>query len=618
MTTSRGKLGCYQCPKSIVHWSSLPLECGMSRMRLDRRRRNGTANGNGLRRGFALESTLLMLVLFGALIGVATAAIAVYTRTSGVDLRATQVAYAAEGAGDQIMAQLDAAMADGIITPGDISSLATPTLHGFTFTQQTQIVGVPVNRVITRGAFAGLYALEQPMSVRINAQDASQNRGAIELGVSVQSVPIFQFGVFYDRDLEINNGPPMTFAGWVHSNRRLYLSSANANYMNQITAADSVFWSRKDVAVTLAGVNIANNASVLTPLDFDSRSHPGATFVARSNLRFNGRLKSQVSGVRPLRLPLPGGMDPVELVLPAQVGDSPDVAAVRMANKADLRVIVNLAAPLVNICAEATFFRAPGRVVLGASCPAVFQFFRERFWDGREMRRPEVLELDMAALRAFVNVSPSDRQVSIIYVEFQGRDSTIANRDYPAIRIRFGSQLPNPTLPGEPGGMTITTNAAMYVRGDYNTVNWKPAALIADVTTFQSNNWSDANSAVYPRTLATPTSVWAALLAGNSETPCDARVCGGPQQYGGGLENFPRFLENWTAIPFNYTGSLVSLFVSRQASRVWGHTLNGGRPYYNPPNRNWSFETRFQNPMLLPPGTPRLGSVLQISYRSVF
>ena len=595
----------------------------MSRFRSSRRRFDLSAYVHDVRRGFALESTLLLLVLFGALIGVATAAVAVYTRTSGVDIKASRVAYAAEGAGDQIMAQLDADMADGIITPGDITSLTTPTLPGFTFSQQTQVVGAPVNRIITRGAFAGLYALEQPMSVRVTAEDPTGSHAAIELGVSVQSVPIFQFGVFYDRDLEINNGPPMTFSGWVHSNRSLYLSSANANYMNQITAADSVFWSRKDTPTTLAGVNIANNANVLTPLDFDSRSMPGATFVTRSNLRFNGKLMSRVSGVRPLRLPLPGGMDPVELVLPAQGGDTPDVAQVRMANKADLRLVINLANPLASICAEATFFRAAGRVPLGAACPAVFQFVRNAFWDGREMKRPDVLELDMNALRNFVNVNPSDRQVSIIYVEFQGRDSTITDRDYPALRIRNGSQLPDPQFAGEPGGMTIVTNSAMYVKGDYNTTNWKPAALIADVASFLSNSWTDAASTTFPRprTFAA-TSVWAALLAGNSETPCDARNCGSPQPYGGGLENFPRFLEDWggsaAGTPFNYTGSLVSLFVSRQSARLWGHTLNGGRAYYNAPVRNWSFETRFRNPMLLPPGTPRLGSVLQISYRNVF
>ena len=595
----------------------------MSRVHPDRRWSDVPARVLAGRGGFALESTLLLLVLFGALIGVATAAIAVYTRTSGVDVKASRVAYAAEGAGDQIMAQLDADMADGIITPGDITSLVPPTLPGFTFTQQTQVIGAPVNRIITRGAFAGLYALEQPMSVRVSAEDPTGNRAAIELGVSVQSVPIFQFGVFYDRDLEINNGPPMTFSGWVHSNKSLYLSSANANYMNQITAADSVFWSRKDTPVTLAGVNIANNASVLVPLDFDSRSMPGATFVARSNLKFNGKLMSHVSGVRPLRLPLPGGMDPVELVLPAQLGDTPDVAQVRMANKADLRIVVNLALPLTSICTEAVFVRPGARTPLGAACPSIFQFVRNAFWDGREMKRPDVLELDMNALRSFVNASPADRQVSVVYVEFQGRDSTIVNRDYPAIRIRNGTQLPNAATAGDPGGMTIATNAAMYVWGDYNTTNWKPAALIADVASFLSNTWTDASSTTFPRprTYAT-TSVWAALLAGNSETPCDARNCGSPQPYGGGLENFPRFLEDWggsaAGTPFNYTGSLVSLFVSRQSARLWGHTLNGGRAYYNAPVRNWSFETRFRNPMLLPPGTPRLGSVLQISYRNVF
>jgi len=580
------------------------------------------AAAHTVRRGFALESTLLMLVLFGALIGVATAAAAAYTRTSGIDVKATRVSYAAEGAGDQIMAQLDAAMDDGIITPGDITSLTTPVVDGFTVTQATRIVGAPVNRIITRGAFAGLFALEQPINVRIDAADAANNRSAVELGVSVQSVPIFQFGVFYDRDLEIHNGPPMLFSGWVHSNRHLYLSSANATYLSQVTAADSVFWSRKDVVQTLGGVRIANNGGTRILLDFDSRSHPGASFVARSDQRFDGKLMSRVSGVRPLRLPLPTGMDARELILPAQGGDSPDVAQVRMANKADLRIVVNMANPLTNVCAEATFVRGGGRTPLGASCPSIFSVARNQFYDGRELRRPDVLVLNMAALRTFVGVDPADRQVSIIYVEFQGRDTLTALRDYPALRINNGNQLPDAPSNAEPGGITIATNAALYVHGDYNTINWKPAALIADVATFLSNGWADGASATFPRPRTfNASTVFAALLAGNTETPCDARACG-PQQYGGGLENFPRFIEDWGGggggTPFNYTGSLVSLFTSQQTGRPWGHTQNGGRAYYVPPVRNWSFETRFRDPMLLPPGTPRLGSVLQISYRNVF
>lgn len=586
---------------------------------------DGQEMNQGARPGFALESALLLLVLFGTLIGVATAGIAVYARTSGLEVRAARVSAAAEAGGDQIMAQLDADMADGQITLGDITSLTTPSLTGFTFTQQTFFVGNPSNKPITKGKFRGLFSLEQPITVRITADDNGGNRASVELGVVVQSVPLFQFGAFFEGDLEITNGPPMTFAGWIHSNKNVYLSSNNANYLSPVTAADSVFWNRKDFVSSLPGVFIANDAGTLVNLDFDSRSHPGASFVTQSNAKFNGRLMSGASGVTPLRLPLPTGMTPYELIKPAQPGDSPDVSAVRMANKADLRIVVNLAAPLANICTEATFVRAPGRQPLGADCPAIFTFTRNAFYDAREMRNPDVLELNVAALRSHVNLNVANRQVNVVYVEFQGMDTTNAARDYPSIRLRNGSELPLPPNATDPGGLTISTNGALYVQGDFNTVNWKPASLIADVATFLSNDWSDANSAVFPRTqVINPTTVNAALLAGSGVTPCDAYNCGGPQQYSGGLENFPRFLEDWNApgggaaTAFNYTGSLVSLFPSRMSRLPWGHDLNGGSGYYSPPSRNWNFDNRFLNPTLLPPGTPRLGSVSQVSYRSVF
>jgi hypothetical protein len=575
----------------------------------------------------------MLLVLLGALVGVATTAMAVYARTSGVEVRASQVQYAAEGAGDQLMSQLDAALADGVITPGDISALTLPTATGFTLTQNTTVIGSPTARQITRGAFSGLFAFEQPMAIRVSATDNSYNRATIEFGVTLQSIPIFQFGAFYDGDLEVTNGPPMTFSGWMHSNKNIYLSSMSADFQSLVTAADSVFWATKDEGSSYAGVRIANNAGTMVPLDFDSRSHVGALFVAESNTKFDGRLMNNSSGVRPLRLPLPVGMLPDELIKPAQPGDPADVSAVRMVNKADLRLVVDLTLPLTNICAEATFTRTGGRAPLGAACGGIFSFSRDQFWDGREMRRPDVLNLNMDALRTFVNAAPGSRQVSVLYVEFRNRDTTytISGRDYPALRILNGDELPLPAIVGDPGGMSIVTNAALYVQGDFNITTWRPAALMADVTTFLSNDWTDGTSQDYPRPLVvTPTSVNAALLTGNSETPCDVAHCGGPQQFGGGLENLPRFIENWGgAVPpalgtaFNYVGSLVSLFPSRQATQPWGHQFNPdaggiGRHYYAPPQRNWSFDTRFRDPMLLPPGTPRLGSVVQVSYRNVY
>lgn len=574
------------------------------------------------RPGFALEATLLLLVLFGSLVGAAMAAVTTFTRTAAFDVRAARVNYAAEGGADQVMAQLDAAMQDGAISPGEITALQPPVMDGYVFQQQTSAVGTPDYRTITRGAYAGLFAVEQPMQVRVTANDPQGNQAAVELGVVAQSIPIFQFGVFFDRDLEILNGPLMTFVGWVHTNGALYLSSNASNYTSRVSSADSVFWQRKDRNERFGGVRIANQSGVLTTLDFDSRdprAH-GAAFVTMSNSRFGGRLQSRASGVRPLRLPLPTGMNPIELIRPAQPGDSPDVQQVRMANKADLRLVVDLAQDLstpANFCANVQFFRGAGLVQLpNATCQAVFRFTPNRFWDGREMTSVEIIDLDVGALRTWVNGDPNARRVSIIYVEVRGIEPANAARNYPALRLHNGAQLPNPPT-GSNGGLSVATNVPMYVRGNYNTINWRPAAIFADAVTYLSGNWDDGQQATFARRGAASMTVNVAMIAGNSETPADWMRVGAPQQYGGGLENFPRFLESWNTSTFTYTGSLVCLFPSTQSTGAWNHGLNG-QAYYLAPNRAWAFDTRFRDPNNLPPGTPLLGSTLQISFRNIF
>ena len=43
---------------------------------------------------------------------------------------------------------------------------------------------------------------------------------------------------------------------------------------------------------------------------------------------------------------------------------------------------------------------------------------------------------------------------------------------------------------------------------------------------------------------------------------------------------------------------------------------NGG--YYSPPARNWEFDTRFEDPANLPPGTPVVGNLIHTAFRPVF
>ena len=142
-----------------------------------------------------------------------------------------------------------------------------------------------------------------------------------------------------------------------------------------------------------------------------------------------------------------------------------------------------------------------------------------------------------------------------------------ATKDYPAVRLINGAALQYP--------LTVATDGPIYVQGDYNSVGWKPSAILGDAVTFLSAGWNDAAHAVFPAGPTAPSGemwVYAAIAAGHSATPCDFQDPGCPgNHYGGGLENFPRFLENWGGVQMHYRGSLVSLFTSQAAD------LHGGR-----------------------------------------
>jgi hypothetical protein len=205
-----------------------------------------------------------------------------------------------------------------------------------------------------------------------------------------------------------------------------------------------------------------------------------------------------------------------------------------------------------------------------------------------------------------------------MYITFINLASTAidSTRDYPAVRLVNGRVLSQP--------WTIATDRPVYVWKNFNDIGWQPSAIMGDAVTFLSNEWVDANHTSWQR-LPNSTAMWvyAAIAAGHSSTPCDWFNAGCPGgSYGGGLENFPRFLEHWGFVPIvapvprlmHYRGSLVSLFDAQYANlNLWFW-----RTYYSPPDRDWQFDTRFRNPATLPPGTPTAGNVTQIAFRPVY
>lgn len=582
------------------------------------------------RRGFALEATLILLVLMAALAAAAVMGAAMVQRNAGVDYRGTRVNYAAEAGADNVMAQLENAMVDGLITDPELAALTPPTLTGFTITTQAVRNGLTAPRTISNGPYAGLVGLNQRIDITVSAVDATRNRADAVVSVNAQSIPLFQFGVFYEDDLEIHNGPRMDFAGWVHTNGNLYLCSDNTYFQDIVTTPRSVFLDRKPIHATCNGVYINRADTTAVRLTFDSRTQPTqAGFTAASNASFNGRLMTGVSGVTPLRLPLPTGMNPIELVNPRVAGDPVAVQNVKMSWKSDYHITID-AAQLNNVCnpGAMTVLPASRTVPDAAACPTIFQGGANKFWEGREDIGVDILDVNIGNLMTWID-GAAGRGVAIMYLTFVNLPACapLNTCDYPAIRIVNGRQLTHP--------LTIATDRPLYILGNFNDIGWQPASFLADAITFLSSNWVDnvhtqANGGNKTNAAGAGMWVYAAVAAGHSSTPCDWTVAGctvpgfppptggAYPNYGGGLENFPRFLENWSGVQMHYRGSLVSLFDSRYAALKRWNWRTAPSSYYDPPARDWQFEQRFRDPSQLPPGTPTAGSVTQIAYRPVY
>ena len=288
--------------------------------------------------------------------------------------------------------------------------------------------------------------------------------------------------------------------------------------------------------------------------------------------------------------------------------------------------------------------RAPGKVFPSKSdCDAIFTFSWDKFFDARELRYVDVFEIDVDKLTDWGLKNLNNNNTQVLYVAFVGTPLATASRDpmgdgfFPVVRLVKGKEIKSGL------GLTIATDRPLYVMGDYNSdpAKWVPASLVGDAIYVLSNAWDDTkavcngyvpagvnvftscplgnpqNPTPWKRTQASATAVYAAILAGHKATPCDHEVLGCPggydKFYGGGIENFPRFLETWgSGVTLTYRGSLVSLDTSLVATGLWSGD------YYSPPKRDWAFDMRFKDPANLPPGTPVVGNVIHTAFRPVY
>jgi len=200
-------------------------------------------------------------------------------------------------------------------------------------------------------------------------------------------------------------------------------------------------------------------------------------------------------------------------------------------------------------------------------------------YDKRQGGYVRVVKIDMAAL----NASAARPANGLLYVNHYGMGTGTDNK---GVHLFNGADLAD--------DLTVVCEGSAYIQGDYNTATPESAAVIADAVNLLSNSWTNTTS----KPTASDTTYNVAMIVGNTETTTSA--------YNGGLENLPRFHEKWSKKTCTVVGSMISAW---QNVRATGAVSSA---QFDPPDRDYRYDTRFNDVAQLPPFTPRLATVVDI------
>jgi len=584
--------------------------------------------GSGQRRGVAL-----IYAVFGAFAAASMVAVMLAMGRWTNDLADSkrdkmQAQYAAEGALDFARKEIR----DSVANWGNAPTEGSVTINGID-------VDFVVERIASDNVTieqSGIQTLVDTYEVEARATVAGTRYTAQRI-VSTDSTPIFQFAVFYDSDLEVQPGPSMTLSGRVRTNGDMFLGcgdtlTVDSNYMH---ARGEILRHRKGSATSRGTVDVRRWVDdpwdPSNPVEFERMHSKGQLFaegVASTSgydSNFMGwdangdgdyhddgdwlpfiagafdfwgepegygqsghTVQTGAHGVQTAAAPSVEAMNMYTEVAGGDYDLSADgVTYEQVADgtgsydpgyfhgEAGFSILVDPDG------VTWTAYDADGDVIPADALAGIVGV--DEIYDAREAdddsTQTQVLTIDMALLHE----SGWFPDNGLIYASHYG----LAD-DLKGVYLHNGAVLES--------SVTVVVEGALYIQGDYNSdlpADGIPssAAVIADAVNFLSNDWAGDKA---PGDLpdATETTYNVALITGNYESTAG--------NYNGGLENLPRFHEDWGGIDCNIRGSLVNLWESQYATGSW--SIRGDR--YRAPQRNWDYDTAFNSIENLPPYTP--------------
>lgn len=349
-------------------------------------------------RGAALVTSILIL---GMLSAVAITVLAVVQRESqiaGSDLKRTQTFYAAAAGiekmttdfsalflvtsrptGPQLLAiqnspPIELTSIEGY-TMNQLIGLDGPTMRAMQISQGLGTDAFP-QATVQGGPFNGMSASLAPYILNSMATSRDGTEVALTRNMNNYLIPIFQFGMFSNEDIELHPGPAFAFNGRVHANGNIYVAN-NVTFLDKVTTANELIHDVFRNGVVPGPSNVAVQVgSIRVPLTMGSMvggpNIVGATSVDRGFFpgspngspndpwdtiskdpattgvpnQFGGQVLTGTTGGAPLLLPMQLGGNPTREIIKRRLpADVQVLSNSRYHTKAQIRILIDDESP---------------------------------------------------------------------------------------------------------------------------------------------------------------------------------------------------------------------------------------------------------------------------------
>ena len=233
----------------------------------------GTIKNNRSQQGTAIVIAIFVLALISVFVTIALTRTVSEAVAVGNETAEGRTFYAAQ-ASLEMMTRNFNKIFETKLNPSstDLSKVeggVVPQHNDYNFEQKISKTSNSSAVVLSSGPYAGLYALRDNWRLQTTSTDPVGVQVQLTRNVLNNRIPIFQFGIFNDDDLELYRPPRFSFGGRVHTNKNFFISPGTEGvyFDSRVTAVGQIVtqtWRNGftgDSAINQTYIKNASNAS---------------------------------------------------------------------------------------------------------------------------------------------------------------------------------------------------------------------------------------------------------------------------------------------------------------------------------------------------------------------